>query len=103
MIGLEYWFYYPYNYYPVVLQARLMEQTPLAAEGLNVDLHQGDWEHIDVLLDPNKLEPQWLYMARHGFEGQFVRWSPANIALEGTHPDAFGARQGFGRRRRGHA
>jgi hypothetical protein len=25
-------------------------------------------------------------MARHGFEGQFVRWSPANIALEGTHP-----------------
>jgi len=86
MIGLEYWFYYPYNYYPVVLQARLMEQTPLAAEGLNVDLHQGDWEHIDVLLDPHKLEPQWLYMARHGFEGQFVRWSPMNIALEGTHP-----------------
>jgi hypothetical protein len=86
MVGLEYWFYYPYNYYPVVLQARLMEQTPLAAEGLNVDLHQGDWEHIDVLLDPHKLEPQWLYMARHGFEGQFVRWSPANLALEGTHP-----------------
>jgi hypothetical protein len=86
MVGLEYWFYYPYNYYPVVLQARLMEQTPLAAEGLNVDLHQGDWEHIDVLLDPHTLKPQWLYMARHGFEGQFVRWSAANIALEGTHP-----------------
>lgn len=86
LVGLEYWFYYPYNYYPTVLQARLMEQTPLAAESLNVDLHQGDWEHIDVLVDPHTFKPKWLYMARHGFEGQFVRWSPANIALEGTHP-----------------
>jgi hypothetical protein len=86
LVGLEYWFYYPYNYYPTVLQARLMEQTPLAAEGLNVDLHQGDWEHIDVLVDPHTFKPKWLYMARHGFEGQFIQWSSANIALEGTHP-----------------
>jgi hypothetical protein len=86
LIGLEYWFYYPYNYYPTVLQAKLMEQTPLAAEGINFDLHQGDWEHIDVLLDPHTFEPKWLYMARHGFEGQFMRWSHANIAFDEGHP-----------------
>jgi microsomal dipeptidase-like Zn-dependent dipeptidase len=86
LIGLEYWFYYPYNYYPTVLQAKLMERTPLAAEGINFDLHQGDWEHIDVLLDPHTFEPRWLYMARHGFEGQFVQWSHANIALDEGHP-----------------
>ncbi|MHB8531099.1 MAG: hypothetical protein ACYDC2_00095, partial [Solirubrobacteraceae bacterium] len=84
MIGLEYWFYYPYNYYPAVFRRKLMEDTPLAAESVNFDNHQGDWEHVDVLLDPQTLQPQWLYLARHGFEGTFIRWANADL-VEG-HP-----------------
>ena len=83
-IGLEYWFYYPYNYYPAIFRTKLMEDTPLAAESFNADRHQGDWEHVDVLLDPQTLQPQWLYLARHGFEGTFIRWANAEQA-EG-HP-----------------
>lgn len=86
MIGLEYWFYYPYNYYPTAVQARLMEQTPLAAVGKNFDLHQGDWEHIDVLLDAHTLKPKWLYLARHSFEGQFIPWLKGAIVLDEGHP-----------------
>jgi microsomal dipeptidase-like Zn-dependent dipeptidase len=84
MIGLEYWFFYPYNYYPAAVRARLMGQTPLASEVLTVDRHQGDWEHVDVLLDRGTLQPRWLYLARHSYEGEFVRWG--NVALEGDHP-----------------
>lgn len=83
-IGLEYWFYYPYNYYPAIYRKKLIEDTPLAAESVNADRHQGDWEHVDVLLDPQTLQPEWLYLARHGFEGTFIRWANADLA-EG-HP-----------------
>jgi hypothetical protein len=67
-----------------VSNADLMNQAPIAGDDENVDLHQGDWEHVDVLLDPQTLQPQWLYLARHGFEGTFVRWANAEQA-EG-HP-----------------
>ena len=53
LIGLEYWFFYPYNYYPTVIDSGLMDQAPIAGDRANVDLHQGDWEHVDVLLDPD--------------------------------------------------
>jgi hypothetical protein len=84
MVGLEYWFYYPYNYYPAIVRQKLMEQTPLASEVFTADRHQGDWEHVDVLLDPQTFEPKWLYLARHGYEGKFLRWS--SVALVDGHP-----------------
>jgi microsomal dipeptidase-like Zn-dependent dipeptidase len=86
LVALEYWFYYPYNYFPLVVRTKLMEEAPLASEILNVDRHQGDWEHIDVLLDPHTLEPQWLYMARHSYEGQLIPWSSPSLATEAAHP-----------------
>jgi hypothetical protein len=85
-VALEYWFYYPYNYFPLVLRAKLMEEAPLASEILNVDRHQGDWEHVDVLLDPHTLKPVWLYMARHSYEGQLIPWSSPSLATEEAHP-----------------
>jgi hypothetical protein len=45
LIGLQYWFFYPYNYYPLVVRSQLMNRAPLAGDIQNVDLHQGDWEH----------------------------------------------------------
>jgi hypothetical protein len=86
LIGLEYWFYYPLNYYPLVVNSDLMNQAPLAGDHANVDLHQGDWEHIDVLLDPSTKKPLWLYMARHSFEGQFVPWNSPELSFDGGHP-----------------
>jgi hypothetical protein len=86
LIALEYWFYYPFNYYPLVTDAGLMNGAPLAADHANVDLHQGDWEHVDVLLDPRTLTPEWLYLARHSSEGQFVPWTSPELTFDSGHP-----------------
>jgi hypothetical protein len=85
-VPLEYWFYYPYNYFPLLTDAQLMDQAPIAGDKLNVDLHQGDWEHIDVLLNSVTLAPEWLYMARHSNEGQFIQWGSPSLALDDGHP-----------------
>ena len=84
-IPLEYWFYYPFNYFPLLATDALMNAAPLAGDKLNVDLHQGDWEHIDVLLDATTLAPKWLYMARHSSEGQFLQWGSPVMAMAGGH------------------
>ena len=86
LIALEYWFYYPFNYYPLVVDAGLMAGAPIAGDQFNVDLHQGDWEHVDVLLDPATGAPRWLFMARHSSEGQFVAWGSPSLPLDDGHP-----------------
>jgi hypothetical protein len=86
LIGLEYWFFYPYNYYPSVVGAELMNESPLAGAIFNTDLHQGDWEHVTVLLDPSTYKPMWLYLGRHADEGQFIPWDNPSLALDHGHP-----------------
>lgn len=86
LMTFEYWFFYPFNYYPVVVDDGLMDPAPLAGDHANIDLHQGDWEHIDVLLDPRTMTPRWVYLARHDSEGRFVRWGSPGLPLAGGHP-----------------
>ena len=89
LIGLQYWFFYPYNYYPVVTRSSLMNGAPVAGDVENVDLHQGDWEHVTVLLDQRTLNPVALYTARHANEGQFYYWNSPKLAFDGPgrlHP-----------------
>jgi hypothetical protein len=86
LIGFEYWFYYPFNYYPAVVDSGLMNEAPIAGDQVNIDLHQGDWEHVDVLLNPANDKPVWLYMARHSFEGEFIPWTSPSLQFEDTHP-----------------
>jgi hypothetical protein len=86
LIALEYWFYYPFNYFPLVTNASLMNGAPIAGDDENNDLHQGDWEHVDVLLDPRTHAPLWLYLARHSYEGQFIPWNSPQIQLDQGHP-----------------
>jgi hypothetical protein len=86
LLGLEYWFFYPYNYYPTVINSSLMAQAPWAGDRFNTDLHQGDWEHVTVLLEAKTFTPRWLYMARHDEEGTFLPWDSPTLALDGTHP-----------------
>jgi hypothetical protein len=46
--------------------------------------HEGDWEHVDVLLAYPSMLPRYLYMARHGGEGAAVAWSA--LAMDAGHP-----------------
>jgi hypothetical protein len=89
LIGLQYWFFYPYNYYPLVTRSSLMNGAPVAGDIENVDLHQGDWEHVTVLLDEHTLKPVALYTARHANEGVFYYWNSKKLTFDGPgrlHP-----------------
>ena len=86
LLNLEYWFFYQYNYFPTLFDRGLMNGAPLAGDLVNSDLHQGDWEHVDVLVDPVTHAPQWLYLARHANEGVFLPWGRLGPARAGTHP-----------------
>jgi hypothetical protein len=86
LIGLEYWLFYPFNYYPTAVGAELMQDAPLSGDVTNTDLHQGDWEHVTVLLDAKTLQPQWLYMARHADEGRFYPWTSPSLTSDHGHP-----------------
>jgi hypothetical protein len=85
LIALQYWFFYPYNYYPTATTSRLMNDAPLAADVVNTDLHQGDWEHITVLVDPKTETAQWVYMARHSHEGQYYPWNSPQLSFDEGH------------------
>jgi hypothetical protein len=84
--ALQYWFFYPYNYFPTVATPDLMDAAPVAGDVINTDLHQGDWEHIDVLVDHRTGRPQWLYLARHANEGAWYPWGDPAIPLDDGHP-----------------
>jgi hypothetical protein len=86
LIALQYWFFYPYNYYPTVFDAGLMNDAPVAADLVNTDLHQGDWEHVTVLLDAKTRKPLWLYTARHSSEGQYYAWNSPLLSFDQGHP-----------------
>jgi hypothetical protein len=86
LLGLQYWFFYPYNYYPTVIERRLMLSSPLGALERNTDLHEGDWEHVTVFLDPATMQPRFLYQARHDTEGQLLRWTNSAMRFDGEHP-----------------
>jgi Vacuolar protein sorting-associated protein 62 len=86
LVGLQYWFFYPYNYYPTLATPDLMNEAPLAADVANTDLHQGDWEHVTVLIDPKTKQPQWIYMAHHSNEGEYFPWNSPLLTFDEGHP-----------------
>jgi hypothetical protein len=88
LIALQYWFFYAYNYYPAAYDTSLMNQDPIAADRLNTDLHQGDWEHVTVILDDSTGTPKpvWLYTARHSGEGEYYAWNSPLLTFDQGHP-----------------
>lgn len=84
-IALQYWFFYQYNYYPTVVDASLMDDAPVAGDLINSDLHQGDWEHVTVLLDDKTEQPLWVYTARHSNEGQYYSWNSPLLTFDQGH------------------
>jgi hypothetical protein len=91
LVALQYWFFYPYNYYPTVATPDLMNGAPLAGDVVNTDLHQGDWEHITVLVDPKTQTARWLYTARHSDEGHYYTWNSPLLSFDEGHPIVQGA------------
>jgi hypothetical protein len=63
-----------------------MEAGPIAADVANTDLHQGDWEHVVVLVERSSGKARWLYTARHANEGRFIPWDDSALQREGEHP-----------------
>ena len=84
-IALQYWFFYQYNYYPTVYDPSLMNDAPVAGDLINTDLHQGDWEHITVLLDRATKKPLWVYTARHSNEGEYYPWNSPLLTFDQGH------------------
>jgi hypothetical protein len=86
LVALQYWFFYPYNYYPTLVAGDIMNEAPIAGDLANTDLHQGDWEHVTVLVEPRKEEARWLYTARHSNEGHYFRWNSPLLTFDEGHP-----------------
>ncbi len=85
LIALQYWFFYAYNYYPTVFDASLLNDAPVAGDLINTDLHQGDWEHVTVLLDAKTKQPLYLYTARHSSEGEYYAWNSPRLSFDEGH------------------
>jgi hypothetical protein len=91
LVSLEYWFFYPLNYFPLVRIPLEALSDPIGSTVGNTDYHQGDLEHIAVLLDPNTMQPRYLYMARHADEGVVYRWHSSQVQWDGEHPTIYAA------------
>ena len=87
LLSLQYWFFYPENYLASLVDRGSMLTNPLGSIKAALDYHEGDWEHVAVLLDPQTMEPRFLYLARHGsHEAVAFRWGDPAVQWEGTHP-----------------
>ena len=91
LISLEYWFYYPLNYFPLVRIPLEALSDPIGSTLGNTDYHQGDLEHVAVLLDPKTMQPRYLWMARHADEGQAYRWHSRSVQWSGDHASVYAA------------
>lgn len=91
LISLEYWFFYPLNYFPLVRIPLEALSSPIASTLGNTDYHQGDLEHVAVLLDPRTLQPRYLWMARHANEGEAYRWHSQAVQWSGDHAYVYAA------------
>jgi hypothetical protein len=96
LISLQYWFFYPLNYLPLVKKPLQTLVNPVGATIGNTDYHQGDFEHVAVLLDPRTKRPRYLWMARHEDEGVAFGWHSKRMQWDGDHAVVYA---GFG----GHA
>lgn len=91
LISLEYWFFYPLNYFPLVRIPLQGLTNPIGSTLGNTDYHQGDLEHVAVLLDPRTMQPRYLWMARHADEGQAYRWHSPQVQWDGDHATVYAA------------
>jgi hypothetical protein len=96
-ITLQYWFYYPFNYFPKSIRSPFqLFSDPAAGTMKNLDYHQGDFEHVAVVLDPASGK-RYVWMARHA-TGKAFSWDDRKLQKVGDHPviyAAFGSHASF--------
>lgn len=86
-VSLQYWFYYPFNYLPVHLPG------PFSGTTLSdVDLHEGDFEGMGILLSAHEHRPVYVWMPRHTEEGERFVWNEGILERHDTHPVGYVAR-----------
>ena len=90
--ALQYWFFYGLNFYPMTVDTATMLAHPLHADDANMDWHEGDWEHVAVLLEPvgSGYVPRYVWMARHSTEGKLIPWNDMQLDSAG-HPIVYPA------------
>jgi Vacuolar protein sorting-associated protein 62 len=90
--ALQYWFFYALNYYPMTVDTTTMLTDPVRADTADVDLHEGDWEHITVLVgkEEGQYVPKYVWMARHSGEGVLISWDQVEQNPPG-HPVVYPA------------
>ncbi len=68
--------------------------TDLLPKIMDIGVHEGDVEHLDVYLDNND-QLQWVYYSAHGSKPFGEMLSASEVPLkEGTHPIAYAAKYG---------
>jgi len=82
-VTLQYWFYYPFNYLAV-----RRHNVDLA----DIDLHEGDFEGLALLLSAKKHEPVYVWMPRHAEEGERFTWEEGALRRRGSHSVGFVAK-----------
>ncbi len=82
-VTLQYWFYYPFNYLAVRRHG-----VDLA----DIDLHEGDFEGLAMLLSARTQRPVYVWMPRHAEEGERFTWEEGDLHRHGRHPVGFVAR-----------
>jgi hypothetical protein len=100
LVNIQYWFFYPLNYLPFEFHRGKLGELgvyPAKATRHNVNYHEGDWEHVSVLLGQSRgprsitYSPRYLYMARHDNEGRVYRWGNPDVEWDGDHPVVYAA------------
>lgn len=86
-ISLQYWFYYPFNYLPVHLPGPFSGAT-----FSEVDLHEGDFEGMGILLSAHEHRPVYVLMLRHTEEGERFAWNEGILERHDTHPVGYVAK-----------
>lgn len=84
-VGVQYWFFYAYNYEPF----RVAGQTVFTA-----GLHEGDFEQMSVLVSRDG-RPVYVWLARHCCEGHRFTWEEGALqreAADSTHLRVYAAR-----------
>jgi lysophospholipase L1-like esterase len=75
-IGVQFWFFYTFNYQP----------------GSGGGFHEGDFESVGVLLSATTHRPRYVWMARHADEGRVFAWEEDVLEKSGDHPAIYVAR-----------
>jgi Vacuolar protein sorting-associated protein 62 len=92
LINLQYWFFYPFNYLPLLVNPVLWTVDPDKATSANVGYHEGDFERISVLVERvnrpgrDRHVPKYVYMAQHKGGKLYDYWDQDQIKLDGAHP-----------------